>query len=143
MPVRPPDRGDRDRVGAAPNCDRRAGDAGGCRDRVTVPEPCGVPEVCYERPDTARDLARAEASLRGTGAYRGRRRVWKRPQTGWLSLTPTKRRIANLVVEGLPSPQIGERLHVSFRTVQTHLAHDLRKAGHLLPRPLAAEVSRK
>jgi hypothetical protein len=53
---------------------------------------CGVPEVCCERPDAALALALAlaEASLRGTGAHHGRRRVWKRPQTGWLSLTPTK-----------------------------------------------------
>lgn len=67
--------------------------------------------------------------MRAVGVYRGRRGARKRPRTGWLSLTPTERRIADLVVEGLSNPQIGERLYVSFRTVQTHLAHVFAKLG--------------
>ena len=45
------------------------------------------------------------------------------PQIGWRGLTPTERTVAGLVAEGLSNPQIGERLYVSSRTVQTHLAH--------------------
>jgi DNA-binding CsgD family transcriptional regulator len=77
----------------------------------------------YERLDAARDLARAEAVLRRAGIRRGRRGPRGRPQTGWHSLTPTERTVAQLVAEGLSNPQIGDRLYVSRRTVQTHLAH--------------------
>jgi DNA-binding NarL/FixJ family response regulator len=96
----------------------------------------------YERLDAARDLARAEATLRAAGIHRGRRGARKRPQTGWLSLTPTERMIADLVVEGLSNPQIGERLYVSFRTVQTHLAHVFAKLDISSRAQLAAEVTR-
>lgn len=51
---------------------------------------------------------------------RGQRR---RPTHGWPSLTPTERKVVALVAEGLTNPQIGQRLFVSRRTVQTHLAH--------------------
>jgi DNA-binding NarL/FixJ family response regulator len=34
-----------------------------------------------------------------------------------------------LAVEGLTNPQIGERLFVSRRTVQTHLSHIFAKLG--------------
>ena len=34
-----------------------------------------------------------------------------------------ERTVAGLVAEGLSNPQIGERLYVSRRTVQAHLAH--------------------
>ena len=45
------------------------------------------------------------------------------------SLTPTEQRVVALVAEGLSNPQIGERLFVSRRTVQTHLAHVFAKLG--------------
>ena len=51
---------------------------------------------------------------------RGQRR---RPTHGWPSLTPTERKVVALVAEGLTNPQIGQRLFISRRTVQTHLAH--------------------
>ena len=47
----------------------------------------------------------------------------KRPTYGWKSLTPTEHKVAELVAEGLTNPQIGERMFISPRTVQTHLAH--------------------
>jgi DNA-binding NarL/FixJ family response regulator len=31
--------------------------------------------------------------------------------------------VVDLVAEGLSNPQIGQRLYISRRTVQTHLAH--------------------
>ena len=45
------------------------------------------------------------------------------------SLTTTEITVADLVAEGLSNPQIGERLYVSRRTVQTHLAHIFAKLG--------------
>jgi DNA-binding CsgD family transcriptional regulator len=85
--------------------------------------------VIHERLEAARDAARVEARLRDLGVRRGRRGARKRPQLGWESLTGTERRVVDLVVEGLSNPQIGERLYVSRRTVQTHLAHVFTKLG--------------
>jgi DNA-binding CsgD family transcriptional regulator len=55
--------------------------------------------------------------LREAGMRRGRRGSRGRPQTGWHSLTPTERMVASLVAEGLSNPRIGDRLHISHRTV--------------------------
>ncbi len=96
----------------------------------------------YERLGAARDLARAEAVLREAGIRRGRRGPRSRPQTGWSSLTPTERTVAHLVAEGLSNPQIGERLYVSRRTVQTHIAHVFAKLDITSRAQLAAEVTR-
>jgi len=96
----------------------------------------------YERLDAARDLARAEAVLREAGIRRGRRGIRRRPQIGWDSLTPAERTVASLVAEGLSNPQIGRRLYISGRTVQTHLAHVFAKLDITARAQLAAEVSR-
>ena len=96
----------------------------------------------YERLDAARDLARAEATLRAAGIRRGRRGTRRRPRFGWRSLTPTERTVAGLVAEGLSNPQIGDRLYVSRRTVQTHLAHVFSKLDISSRAQLAAEVTR-
>jgi DNA-binding CsgD family transcriptional regulator len=96
----------------------------------------------YERLDAARDLARAEAVLREAGIRRGRRGPRSRPQIGWDSLTPTEQTVAALVAEGLSNPQIGQRLYVSRRTVQTHLAHVFAKLDLTSRAQLAAEVTR-
>ena len=97
----------------------------------------------YERLGAARDLARAEAALREAGGRRGRRGRRGRPQFGWDSLTPTELSVAGLVAEGLSNPQIGERLYISGRTVQTHLAHIFAKLGISARAQLAAEVTRR
>ena len=97
----------------------------------------------YERLGAARDLARAEAALRQLGVRRGRRVTHSRAQSGWPSLTPSEQAVVDLVAEGLSNPQIGQRLYVSRRTVQTHLAHVF--AGlqyHFLGAQLAAEAIR-
>ena len=65
-----------------------------------------------------------------------------RPRFGWRSLTPTEQTVAGLVTEGLTNPQIGERLYVSRRTVQTHLAHVFAKLDLTSRAQLAAEVTR-
>jgi DNA-binding CsgD family transcriptional regulator/tetratricopeptide (TPR) repeat protein len=95
----------------------------------------------YERLDAARDLARAEAVFRGADIRRGRRGTRGRPQTGWESLTPTERSVADLVAEGLSNPQIGDRLYISRRTVQTHLAHTFAKLDLTSRAQLAALVA--
>jgi DNA-binding CsgD family transcriptional regulator len=97
----------------------------------------------YERLDAARDRARAEAVARAAGIRHGRRGPRGRPQTGWSSLTPTERTIAMLVAEGLSNPQIGDRLYISRRTVQAHLAHIFRKLDIASRAQLAAETSRR
>ena len=96
----------------------------------------------YERLGAVRDLARAEATLREAGIRRGRRGTRGRPQTGWASLTPAEHAVAGLVAEGLSNPQIGERLYISRRTVQTHLAHMFAKLDIATRAQLAVDVSR-
>jgi DNA-binding CsgD family transcriptional regulator len=51
---------------------------------------------------------------------RGARR---RPDSGWESLTPTELDVVRLVSEGLPNKDIGVRMFISPRTVQSHLRH--------------------
>ncbi len=97
----------------------------------------------YERLGAARDLARAEAALRRTGINTGRRGGRDRPRAGWSSLTPTEHKVASLVAEGLSNPQIGDRLYISHRTVQTHLVHVFAKLGLTSRAQLAAEVTRR
>jgi ATP/maltotriose-dependent transcriptional regulator MalT len=96
----------------------------------------------YDRLDAARDAARAHSALRALGVRRGRRGTRIRPQTGWESLTPTERTVTDLVAEGLSNPQIGERLFVSRRTVQTHVAHVFQKLQISSRSELAAAVTR-
>jgi DNA-binding CsgD family transcriptional regulator len=96
----------------------------------------------YERLDAARDLARAEAALRQIGVRRGRRVTHRREQSGWQSLTPSERAVVDLVTEGLSNPQIGQRLYVSRRTVQTHLTHVFAKLHITSRTQLAAEAIR-
>lgn len=96
----------------------------------------------YERLDATRDILRTEAALRELGVRRGRRGARGRPATGWDSLTPTERGVAALVAEGLSNPQVGERLYVSRRTVQTHLAHIFAKLDISSRAQLGAEVAR-
>ena len=96
----------------------------------------------FERLDAARDLARVEAILRGMGVRRGRHVTHRRAQSGWQSLTPSERAVVDLVAEGLSNPQIGQRLYVSRRTVQTHLAHVFAKLHITSRTQLAAEAVR-
>ncbi|HTK15362.1 MAG TPA: AAA family ATPase, partial [Acidimicrobiia bacterium] len=73
-------------------------------------------------------LARVDAMLRAHG--RRRRRNRRKPvEFGWDALSPKEHDVAELVAQGLSNPQIGERLYISRRTVETHLAHTFRKLG--------------
>ena len=71
----------------------------------------------------------------------GRRGARRRPSVGWASLTVTERRVADLVADGLTNPQIGTRLFVSRRTVQTHVSHIFAKLDLSSRAQLAAVVS--
>ncbi len=51
--------------------------------------------------------------------------------------------MASLVAEGLSNPQIGQRMYISHRTVQTHLAHVFTKLDISARTQLAAEVARR
>jgi DNA-binding CsgD family transcriptional regulator len=53
----------------------------------------------------------------------------KRPSSGWASLTPMENDVVSLVREGLGNKDIGARLFISPRTVQTHLTHVYAKLG--------------
>ncbi len=53
----------------------------------------------------------------------------KRPSSGWGSLTPTELDIVRLVGEGLANKEIGAKLLISPRTVETHLTHVYTKLG--------------
>ncbi len=97
----------------------------------------------YERLGARRDLARAEAVMRQAGIRRGIRGARNRPEYGWDSLTTTELTVAGLVASGLSNPQIGERLFISRRTVQTHLAHVFAKLGISSRAQLAAEVAHR
>ena len=97
----------------------------------------------YQQLGATRDLARTQATLREAGIRHGRRGTRGRPQFGWQSVTPTERSVMALVAEGLSNPQIGQRLYISSRTVQTHLAHVFAKLGISSRAQLAAEVTRQ
>jgi DNA-binding CsgD family transcriptional regulator len=96
----------------------------------------------FERLGAARDLARVEATLRQMGVRRARHVTHRRAQYGWQSLTPSELAVVELVAEGLSNPQIGQRLYVSRRTVQTHLAHVFAKLHISSRAQLAAEAAR-
>ncbi len=90
-------------------------------------------------------LASAEGPGRiggvSTYAQRGRGQR-KRSTSGWASLTPTERHVVRLVSEGLANNDIGTRLFVSPRTVQTHLTHVYTKLGLTSRVQLAQEAAR-
>jgi len=96
----------------------------------------------YEPVGAFMDLTRAEAALRGLGIRRGRRGARRRPSRGWESLTPTELEVVRLVSQGLTNVEIGRRLFISRRTVETHLSHIFGKLGVSSRVQLAAQASR-
>jgi ATP/maltotriose-dependent transcriptional regulator MalT len=67
----------------------------------------------------------------------------KRPTSGWGSLTPMENDVVRLVAEGLGNKDIGARLFVSPRTVQTHLTHVYAKLGVATRVQLVQESGRR
>lgn len=83
----------------------------------------------------ATDLDDAVSYARRMRGTRGR------PDSGWPSLTPTERDVAQLAADGLSNPQIGSRLFISRSTVKTHLSHIYAKLGVSNRTELAASAA--
>ena len=96
----------------------------------------------YERLASRRDSARALATMRTFGMRRGSRAAHRRALTGWDALTPTELDVVRLTIDGLTNRAIGERLFISRRTVQTHLAHVFTKLDISTRVELAAAAAR-
>lgn len=95
----------------------------------------------FEALDAQRDLARVRSTMRSLGIRRGSRSAHRESRTGWPALTDTERQIVALVVEGLTNPEIGRRLFISPRTVQSHLGHVFTKVGLTSRVELAAQAA--
>jgi DNA-binding CsgD family transcriptional regulator len=125
---------------------------------LTALEEAAVATATHGDKDAARDLARSalelaedcgaagpaariHGRLRAAGVRLGATAGRRRPQTGWDSLTPTEQLVAELVGSGLTGPQTAARLHISPRTVQTHVSHALAKLGLTNRVELAAVVA--
>lgn len=96
----------------------------------------------YERVGALRDTARLEAAQRKLGVGRVRRGRG-RPTSGWESLTATELEVARLVAEGLTNSEIGRRMYISPRTVQTHMSHVFAKLGMSSRAQVGAEAARR
>ena len=83
----------------------------------------------YQRMGAVPDSDRALGRARALGLRRGSREAHRDVSYGWASLTATEVRIAALVRDGLTNREVGARLFVSPRTVQTHVSHILQKTG--------------
>jgi predicted ATPase/class 3 adenylate cyclase/DNA-binding CsgD family transcriptional regulator len=66
----------------------------------------------------------------------------KRPTIGWGALTPMELDVVRLVADGLGNNDIGGRLFISPRTVQSHLTHVYAKLGLTSRVQLAQEAGR-
>ncbi|MEP6681303.1 MAG: LuxR C-terminal-related transcriptional regulator [Chloroflexota bacterium] len=83
----------------------------------------------YEEIGAQRDVARVEQILRQAGFRRGSRNRGRKAVIGWESLTKSERRVVGLLGDGLTNGQIADRLFVSRRTVESHLARAYGKLG--------------
>ena len=101
--------------------------AGGDRDRATAALDAAL--TGYQRIGAVTDRDRALARTRALGIRRSSREPHRDADHGWAALTATEARIAALVRDGLTNREIGTRLFVSPRTVQTHVSHILQKTG--------------
>ena len=104
-----------------------AAGAAGDRDRAATALDSALTE--YQRMGAVPDRDRALGRLRALGVRRGSREAHRGVDFGWASLTATENRIAALVRDGLTNREIGTRLFVSPRTVQTHVSHILQKTS--------------
>jgi DNA-binding CsgD family transcriptional regulator len=80
---------------------------------------CGAPRVA--------DQARQELRRAGVRVGRGGRRG--AASAGVASLSRREQEIANLVADGLTNREIGSRLYLSEKTIETHLTHVFQKLG--------------
>lgn len=82
----------------------------------------------YDELGAAWDARRATTRLRAHGV-RVRATAGRRAASGPEALTPTERKVAELVREGCSNPDIAERLNLSRRTVESHVSRILTKLG--------------
>jgi DNA-binding NarL/FixJ family response regulator len=93
---------------------------------------CGAPRVD--------DEARLALRRAGVRVGRGGRRA---PGTqGLAALSPREREITQLVAEGLTNRQIGARLFLSEKTIETHLTRVFQKLGLRSRAQVAAQIAR-
>lgn len=98
----------------------------------------------YGNLGASRSVRAVEVQLRELGIRRGARGSRpRRPTTGWDSLTATETRVVDLVVDGLTNRQVGQRLFLSARTVETHLSHVFAKLGLSSRAQLTAAAARR
>jgi DNA-binding CsgD family transcriptional regulator len=90
-----------------------------------------------------RHVGRVLGTMRRLGMGRRRRSHHAKASYGWEALTPSEVEVVRLVAEGLTNREIGDRLYISPRTVQTHLSHAFRKLNITSRVQLAAEVARR
>ena len=106
--------------------------------RAALVEPLGADAVEeYSAEGSALGLDRA---VEYVSRARGER---KRPNAGWASLTPTERRVVELVAEGLTNPQIAEQMFIARGTVKVHVSHIFAKLGLSNRAELAALAARR
>ena len=79
----------------------------------------------FDRITARGDVERVMQMVNGKARAGTRRRPGR--AGGWESLSPTERRVAALVAEGLTNAQIAQRLIVSRRTIETHVYHLFQK----------------
>ena len=96
----------------------------------------------YERLGATRDERLVSAALRSMGAATGRRGRRSTELVGWPALSRSEQAVARLVADGLTNAEIGRRLTISPRTVESHVAHALAKLGVRNRTELAAAVAR-
>jgi DNA-binding CsgD family transcriptional regulator/tetratricopeptide (TPR) repeat protein len=99
----------------------------GDRNRATVALEAAL--AGYRRMGAVTDRDRVLSRARALRLRRGPREAHRGVSSGWASLTATEVRIAALVRDGLTNREVGARLYVSPRTVQTHVSHILQKTG--------------
>jgi len=89
------------------------------------------------------ELVRLEAGLRHEGLRLGARGPRSREDCGWDGLTPAEVRVAEFVAKGHTNPEIARCLHVSPRTVQSHVSRILGKLGLATRSEIAVVVARR
>ena len=97
----------------------------------------------FDEMGAQRAAASALASARSVGIGRKRRGARKRPAYGWEALTPSEIEVVSLAAAGLTNPEVGRRLFVSRRTVQTDLSSAFGKLEITSRVELAALVARR
>lgn len=112
-------RGCEDAAGVLVDCDRRTEAAALLQEALDI----------YDGVLATRDASRVRGGLRQLGVHRRAPARARRAAHGWESLTDTELRVVRLVAAGLTNRQVGERLYISPRTVETHLSRVFGKLG--------------